>query len=84
MRGLQEPRSRVANKKATGPHVSGEDIEVFVTRLPTRRTANAFALCSISRLRHRIETTRISQRIKTVRGGGYVFAAPITLNGAEW
>ena len=39
----------------------------------------------ISRLRHRIEVDpKEPKLIKTVRTGGYVFAAPVTLNGAVW
>jgi two-component system, OmpR family, response regulator len=39
----------------------------------------------VSRLRHRIETDpKEPELIKTVRSGGYVFAAPVTLNGAPW
>jgi two-component system, OmpR family, response regulator len=39
----------------------------------------------ISRLRHRIEVNpKEPDLIKTVRSGGYVFAAPVTLNGAAW
>jgi two-component system OmpR family response regulator len=39
----------------------------------------------ISRLRHRIEVDpKEPDLIKTVRSGGYVFAAPVTLNGAAW
>jgi two-component system, OmpR family, response regulator len=39
----------------------------------------------ISRLRHRIEDdAKQPKMIKTVRSGGYVFAVPATLNGAEW
>ncbi len=37
----------------------------------------------ISRLRHRIEVDpKEPELIKTVRSGGYVFAAPVTLNGS--
>jgi two-component system OmpR family response regulator len=39
----------------------------------------------ISRLRHRIEVDpKEPDLIKTVRSGGYVFAAHVTLNGAAW
>jgi len=39
----------------------------------------------VSRLRHRLEADpREPELIKTVRSGGYVFAAPVTLNGAAW
>ena len=39
----------------------------------------------ISRLRHRIELDpKEPELIKTVRSGGYVFAAPVTLNGSAW
>ena len=39
----------------------------------------------VSRLRHRIETDpKEPELIKTVRSGGYIFAAPVTLNGAPW
>ena len=39
----------------------------------------------ISRLRRRIEVDpKEPELIKTVRSGGYVFAAPVTLNGAAW
>jgi len=39
----------------------------------------------ISRLRHRLEADpKEPELIKTVRSGGYVFAAPVTLNGAAW
>jgi two-component system OmpR family response regulator len=39
----------------------------------------------ISRLRRRLETDPSQpELIKTVRSGGYVFAAPVTLNGAAW
>ena len=39
----------------------------------------------VSRLRHRIEVDpKEPKLIKTVRTGGYVFAAPVTLNGAVW
>src|SRR5258708_944541 len=39
----------------------------------------------ISRLRHRIEIDpKEPALIKTVRSGGYVFTAPVTLNGADW
>ncbi len=39
----------------------------------------------ISRLRHRIEVDpKEPELIKTIRSGGYVFAAPVTLNGAPW
>jgi len=39
----------------------------------------------ISRLRHRIEVDpKEPEFIKTVRSGGYVFAAPVTLNGSAW
>jgi two-component system OmpR family response regulator len=39
----------------------------------------------VSRLRHRIEVDPSEpQLIKTVRAGGYVFAAPVTLNGVAW
>jgi len=39
----------------------------------------------ISRLRHRIEIDpKEPVLIKTVRSGGYVFTAPVTLNGAGW
>jgi two-component system, OmpR family, response regulator len=39
----------------------------------------------VSRLRHRIETDpKEPELIKTVRSGGYVFTAPVTLNGATW
>jgi two-component system, OmpR family, response regulator len=39
----------------------------------------------ISRLRHRIEVDpKEPDLIKTVRSEGYVFAAPVTLNGAAW
>ena len=52
------------------------------------RAANAFDRSidvHISRLRHRIETDpKEPELIKTVRTGGYVFAAPSTLNGADW
>jgi two-component system OmpR family response regulator len=52
------------------------------------RAANAFDRSidvHISRLRHRIETDpKEPELIKTVRTGGYVFAAPVTLNGADW
>ena len=37
----------------------------------------------VSRLRHRIEADpKEPELIKTVRSGGYVFTAPVTLNGA--
>jgi two-component system, OmpR family, response regulator len=52
------------------------------------RAANAFDRSidvHISRLRHRIETDpKEPELIKTVRTGGYVFAAPVKLNGADW
>jgi two-component system OmpR family response regulator len=39
----------------------------------------------ISRLRHRIEVDPTEpEMITTVRGGGYVFTAPVTLNGVDW
>lgn len=39
----------------------------------------------ISRLRYRIEADpKEPELIKTVRSGGYIFAAPVTLNGADW
>jgi two-component system OmpR family response regulator len=39
----------------------------------------------IDRLRHRIEVDpKEPDLIKTVRSEGYVFAAPVTLNGAAW
>jgi two-component system, OmpR family, response regulator len=39
----------------------------------------------VSRLRHRIEVDpKEPKLIKTVRAGGYVFAAPVTLNGVAW
>jgi two-component system OmpR family response regulator len=39
----------------------------------------------VSRVRRRIEVDpKEPDLIKTVRGAGYVFAAPITLNGAPW
>jgi two-component system OmpR family response regulator len=39
----------------------------------------------VSRLRHRIEADpKEPELIKTVRSGGYVFAAPVTLNGEVW
>ncbi len=39
----------------------------------------------VSRLRHGIELDpKEPELIKTVRSGGYVFAAPVTLNGAPW
>jgi two-component system OmpR family response regulator len=39
----------------------------------------------ISRLRHRIEVDpKEPELIKTVRSEGYVFTAPVTLNGAPW
>lgn len=39
----------------------------------------------ISRLRHRLEADpKEPELIKTVRSGGYVFAVPVTLNGAPW
>ena len=39
----------------------------------------------ISRLRRRIEVDpKEPELIKTVRSGGYVFAAPVSLNGADW
>ena len=39
----------------------------------------------VSRLRHRIEIDpKEPELIKTVRSGGYVFAAPVTLNGVAW
>ena len=39
----------------------------------------------ISRLRYRIEVDpKEPKLIKTVRTGGYVFAAPVTLNGGVW
>jgi two-component system OmpR family response regulator len=39
----------------------------------------------VSRLRHRMEADpKEPQLIQTVRSGGYVFAAPVTLNGAAW
>ena len=39
----------------------------------------------VSRLRHRLEADpKEPELIKTVRSGGYVFAAPVTLNGAAW
>jgi two-component system OmpR family response regulator len=39
----------------------------------------------ISRLRHRIEVDpKEPDLIKTVRSEGYVFSAPVTLNGAAW
>ena len=39
----------------------------------------------VSRLRHRIEVDpREPVLIKTVRSGGYVFATPVTINGAAW
>ena len=39
----------------------------------------------ISRLRHRLEADpREPDLIRTVRGEGYVLAAPVTLNGAPW
>ena len=39
----------------------------------------------VSRLRHRIELDpKQPEMIKTVRSGGYVFAAPVTLNEAVW
>jgi len=52
------------------------------------RTATAFDRSidvHISRLRHRLEVDpKEPELIKTVRSGGYVFAAPVTLNGAAW
>jgi len=52
------------------------------------RTATAFDRSidvHISRLRHRIEVDpKEPKLIKTVRTGGYVFAVPVTLNGAPW
>ncbi len=39
----------------------------------------------VSRLRYRIEVDpREPELIKTVRGGGYVFDAPVTRNGTAW
>ncbi len=39
----------------------------------------------VSRLRHRIEVDpKEPELIKTVRSGGYVFTAPVTLNGEAW
>jgi two-component system, OmpR family, response regulator len=39
----------------------------------------------ISRLRHRLEVDpKEPELIKTIRGGGYVFAVPVKLNGASW
>jgi two-component system, OmpR family, response regulator len=39
----------------------------------------------VSRLRHRIEADpKEPKLIKTVRSGGYIFAATVTLNGAPW
>ena len=52
------------------------------------RHANAFDRSidvHISRLRHRMEIDpKEPLLIKTVRGGGYVFTAAVTLNGAPW
>lgn len=52
------------------------------------RAANAFDRSidvHISRLRHRMEIDpKEPLLIKTVRGGGYVFTAEVTLNGAPW
>lgn len=52
------------------------------------RAANAFDRSidvHISRLRHRMEIDpKEPLLIKTVRGGGYVFTAAVTLNGAPW
>ena len=52
------------------------------------RAANAFDRSidvHISRLRHRMEVDpKEPLLIKTVRGGGYVFTAAVTLNGAPW
>ena len=39
----------------------------------------------VSRLRYRIEADpKEPELIKTVRNEGYVFTAPVTLNGAAW
>jgi len=39
----------------------------------------------ISRLRHRIEADpKKAEFIQTVRSGGYTFAVPVTMNGADW
>ena len=39
----------------------------------------------VSRLRHRLEVDpREPEFIKTVRGGGYIFAVPVKLNGEPW
>jgi two-component system OmpR family response regulator len=52
------------------------------------RAANAFDRSidvHISRLRHRIEVDpKEPDLIQTVRSGGYVFAASVTLNGEAW
>jgi two-component system OmpR family response regulator len=52
------------------------------------RSANAFDRSidvHISRLRHRMEINpKDPLLIKTVRSGGYVFTAAVTLNGAPW
>jgi two-component system, OmpR family, response regulator len=39
----------------------------------------------ISRFPHRLEVDpKEPELIKTIRGGGYVFAVPVKLNGASW
>jgi two-component system OmpR family response regulator len=66
-------------------HVLTRDQLLDLTR---GRSATAFDRSidvHISRLRNRLEVDpKEPELIKTVRSGGYVFAAPVTLNGGAW
>jgi two-component system, OmpR family, response regulator len=61
----------------------GQLVELARGRSPAAADRNIDV--HISRLRHRLEVDpKEPELIKTIRGGGYVFAVPVKLNGASW
>jgi len=66
-------------------HVLTRDQLLDLTRGSSPTGSDRSIDVHVSRLRHRIETDpKRPELIKTVRSGGYVFTAPVTLNGAAW
>ncbi len=90
-------RYRQHDMSMSSPPVAQEAGNRFPNHVLTRdqlldlargRTGTAFDRSidvHVSRLRHRIEVDpKNPELIKTVRTGGYVFTAPVTLNGEAW
>ena len=71
--------------RGTSPAVLTRDSLLELARGRSAAAVDRSIDVHISRLRHRLEVDpKEPELIKTVRGEGYVFAAPVKVNGAAW